>query len=87
MPEEKVQLLKEIYEHIILQYKLLEDANEKLSQKGSNLIGFIGVILGITVKLFLDRIDLLTKIDKYSLIFATTIIMLLFISLICFLTG
>lgn len=87
MPEEKIELLKDIYEHILLQYKLLEDANEKLSQKGTNLIGFTGVILGITVNLFLDKLELLSKINIYSGVFAVVIIVLLSVSLICFLYG
>ncbi len=87
MSEEKIQLLKEIYEHIILQYKLLEDANEKLSQKGANLIGFIGVILGIVVKIFIDKIDVLSCISAHSWFFASIIIILLFASLVSFLVG
>lgn len=87
MSEEKIQLLKDVYEHIILQYKLLKDANEKLSQKATNLTGFTGVILGITISLFIGKLDMLSKVNNYSCFFGIAVIVLLFVSIFCFLTG
>lgn len=87
MANQDLGLVKEVYEHIILQYQLLEDANEKLSQKGVTLIGFSGVVLGLVVKLFLDRKTAYLVPDLFSYILGFLIIVFLILALYCFLIG
>jgi len=84
MGEDNVLLFKEIYEHLLVQYNLLEGANEKLSQKATNLLGFAGVVFGILVSFFFEHLPKIKSLDIYLPFVAICIIVLLFFSIICF---
>jgi urea transporter len=87
MEEKRIRLLRDIYSHIILQYEILQKANERISEKGSGMIGFTSVILGIVLKIFLDNRNPLREVCDLSPFIALAVIVCLFISFTCFLAG
>ncbi|MCF7871339.1 MAG: hypothetical protein K9L94_04530 [Candidatus Omnitrophica bacterium] len=78
--KQKLELLKDIYEHIMYQYDLVDSANENLSDKAMRMSGFSGIVLGLLVNIAL-------KIEESVSFFDINIIALSagfsFISILC----